>query len=88
MSKSKLDVDGLTEGSHWLPVLEEPVTLSIAAWFDAAGTPDFMRAATVAHHEAGPSPWFPLGHERDLSKQITEADFNAALNAASSASFA
>ena len=70
------------------PSAPAPATNSIAAWFDAAGTPDFMRAATVAHHEAGPSTWFPLGHERDLSKQITEADFNAALNAASSASFA
>lgn len=61
---------------------------SIKEWFDLHAVPDFLRAACIAHHEAGPSPWFPLGHERDLSKQITEADFNAALNAASAVSIA
>lgn len=62
---------------------------SIHEWFEFHGVPDFLRAACVAHHEAGPAPWFPQGHERDLTaKQITESDFNAAWDAASSASFA
>ena len=63
-------------------------TKSIVEWFDASSVPDFLRAACIAHHEAGPAPWFPQGHERDLTKQITEADFDAALNAANAASFA
>lgn len=87
MSKpTRLDVSGMTDGARRLDVLEQGV--SIQEWFDAAGTPDFLRAACIAHHEAGPTPWFPQGHERDLSKQITEADFNAALNAANAVSIA
>lgn len=61
---------------------------SIDEWFDLYGVPAFLRAATVAHHEASQAPWFPQGHARDMSKQITEAEFAAAWNAASSASFA
>lgn len=65
-----------------------PTPKSIKEWFDHYEVPDFQRAAMLAHHEAGPSPWFPLGHERDLSKQITEDDFKAALTATLALTFA